>query len=83
MCTVLLHKHTHTHTHTHTQDTTEQTIYHLLFQCKLLGKERDKLIAGVSNTDNWPVSKSRLISEHFKLFSKFLHEIPLERLNEV
>ena len=61
----------------------EQTIDHLLFQCKLLGKERDKLIAGVSKTDNWPLSKSRLISEHFKLFSKFLHEIPLERLNEV
>ena len=61
----------------------EQTIDHLLFQCKLLGNERDKLIAVESKTDNWPLSKSRLISKHFKLFSKFLHEIPLESLNEV
>ena len=63
--------------------TTEQTIDHLLFQCELLGKERDKLILGVSKTDNWPLSKNRLISEHFQPFSKFIHEISLEKLNEM
>jgi hypothetical protein len=47
----------------------EQTIDHLLFQCELLGKERDKLILGVAKTDNWPLRKSRLISEHFQSFS--------------
>jgi hypothetical protein len=55
--------------------TMEQTIDHLLFQCELLGKERDKLISGVAKTDNWPISKNRLIREHFKSFSKFIHEI--------
>jgi len=45
--------------------TTEQTIDHLIFQCELLGKERDKLISGVSKTDNWSLSKNRLISQHF------------------
>jgi len=30
--------------------TTEQTIDHLIFQCELLGNERDKLISGVSKT---------------------------------
>ena len=63
--------------------TTEQNIDHLIFQCELLGKERDKLISGVSKTDNWPLSKNRLISEHFKSFSKFIHEISLEKLNEM
>ena len=62
---------------------TEQTIDHLLFQCELLGKERDKLIAGVAKTDNWPLSKSRLIHEHFRTFYKFIHEISLEKLNEM
>jgi len=62
---------------------TEQTIDHLLFQCELLGKERDKLIAGVAKTDNWPLSKSRLIHEHFRAFYKFIHEISLEKLNEM
>ena len=62
--------------------TTEQTTDHLIFQCEFLGKERDTLISGVSKTDNWPLSKNRLISEHFKSFSKFIHEISLEKLNE-
>jgi hypothetical protein len=51
----------------------EQTINHLLFQCELLGKERDKLISGVSKTDNWPLSKSRLIHEHFLSSSMRFH----------
>ena len=48
-------------------------------------KERDifhKIKTGVSKTDNWPFSKNRLISKHFKSFSKFIHEISLEKLNE-
>jgi hypothetical protein len=52
-------------------------------QCELLGKERDKLIAGVAKTDNWPLNKSRLIREHFRTFYKFIHEISLEKLNEM
>jgi hypothetical protein len=63
--------------------TTGQTIDHLIFQCELLGKERDTLIAGASKTDNWPLSKNRLIREHFKSFSKFIHEVSLEKLNEM
>jgi hypothetical protein len=62
--------------------TTEQTIDRLIFQCELLGRERDKLISGVAKTDNWPISRNRLILEHFKSFSKFIHEISLEKLNE-
>jgi hypothetical protein len=61
--------------------TSDQTIDHLLFQCDLLGKERDKLISGVLKTDNWPLRKSRLISEHYQSFSQFIYEISLERLN--
>jgi hypothetical protein len=49
----------------------------------MLGKERDKLILGVVKTDNWPISKNRLIREHFKSFSKFIREISLEKLNEM
>jgi hypothetical protein len=61
----------------------EQTVDHLLFQCELLGKERENLILGVAKTNNSPMSKRRLISEHFQLFYKFIHEISLEKLNEV
>jgi hypothetical protein len=61
----------------------EQTIDHLLFQCKRLGKERDKLISGVSKTDNRPLNKRRLIHEYFQSFPKFIHENSLETLNEM
>jgi hypothetical protein len=49
----------------------------------ILGKERDKLISGVSKTDNWPLRKRRLIQEHFQPFVKFIHDIPLESMSEV
>jgi hypothetical protein len=55
----------------------------LIFECELLGKERDKLISGVSKTDNWPLSKRRLIKEHFQPFVKFIHDISLESMSEV
>jgi hypothetical protein len=61
----------------------EQTVDHLSFQCELFRKERDNLILGVAKTDTWSLSKSTLICEHFQSFSKFIHEISLEKLNEV
>jgi hypothetical protein len=61
----------------------EQTVDRLLLQCELLGKERDNLILGVAKTNNWPLSKSRPICKHFQSFYKFIHEISLEKLNEV
>jgi hypothetical protein len=36
----------------------DQTIDHLLYECELLNKERDRLILTVSKTDVWPVSKN-------------------------
>jgi ribonuclease HI len=61
----------------------EQTVDHLLYVCELLQKERGKLILGVAKTNNWPISKRRLLSEHSQVFHKFSHEISLEQLNEV
>jgi hypothetical protein len=54
----------------------EQTVDLLLFQCELLGKERDNLILRVAKTDNWPMSKSRLyitILNYFISSSKRFH----------
>jgi hypothetical protein len=82
--------HTHIHTYIHTIDTPicpcrkeEQTVDHIIYVCELLQKERDKLILGVAKTNNWPISKRRLLSEHSQVFHKFIHELPLEKLNEV
>jgi hypothetical protein len=62
--------------------TTDQTIDHLLFECELLNKERDKLIPTVLKTDVWPISKNKLIRKRFKTFAKFTNQISFDKLNE-
>jgi hypothetical protein len=37
----------------------EQTVDHILFDCKLLDQERDSLKAAVIRSENWPVSKNK------------------------
>jgi hypothetical protein len=63
--------------------TKDQTILHLLFECELLNKERDRLILTVSKTDIWLTSKNELIRKHYKLFTKFTNEISFDKLNEL
>jgi hypothetical protein len=45
----------------------EQTTDHLLFDCELLDKERDKLIAYVLIEDDWPVRKREPIKKILKI----------------
>ena len=63
--------------------TTDQTIDHLLFECELLNKERDSLISTVLKTDIWPISKDKLIRNHFKTFAKFTNKMSFDNLNKV
>jgi hypothetical protein len=63
--------------------TKKQTIDYLLYECKLLNKEKDSLISIVLQTDVWPISKETLIRKHFKIFVKFTNEISFDNLNEV
>jgi hypothetical protein len=41
----------------------EQRVDRILFYCKLLEKERDRLVAAVLWSENWPVSKNELITK--------------------
>jgi hypothetical protein len=56
---------------------------HLLMECELLNKERDRLILTLSKTGVWPISKNELIRKYYKLFTKFTNEISFDKLNEV
>jgi hypothetical protein len=53
----------------------EQTIDHILFDCKLLQHERDSLKAAVLRSENCPVSRNILISKYSKNFNKFTDSI--------
>ena len=58
----------------------EQTIDHVLYDCKLLEQERGSLKAAVLRTENWPVSENKLINKFNKNFTKFTNNIPFDKL---
>jgi hypothetical protein len=60
----------------------DQTIDHLLFECELLQRERDSLIAAASKSDGWPTSKYTLIRKHYKTFARFRNQISFDKLKE-
>jgi hypothetical protein len=46
-----------------------QTTDYLLLECALLQEDRERLIAAVAKTDNWPIDKDKFIkntSSHFQ-----------------
>jgi hypothetical protein len=46
----------------------EQTVDHIMFDCKLLDQERDGLKAEVLRSENWLVSKNKLNNKFNKSF---------------
>jgi hypothetical protein len=58
----------------------EQTADHIIFECKLLEQERERLKAVVLRSENWPESKNKLINKFYKNFTKLANRIPLDKL---
>jgi hypothetical protein len=58
----------------------DQTVDHMLFEYKLLDQERDRLKAAVLRTENWPVSKNKLINKFNKSFKKFMNNTSFDKL---
>jgi hypothetical protein len=58
----------------------EQTVDHILFDCKLLAKERDRLVVAVLWSENWPVSANELITKYDKSFKKFTNDVAFDKL---
>ena len=46
----------------------DQTTDHLLYDCEILGKEREKLIAYRSREEDWPVRKRELVNKHKTIY---------------
>jgi hypothetical protein len=49
----------------------DQTTDHLIFECELLTKDRDRLMSTVIQANKWPTTKQDLIKIHYKDFTKF------------
>jgi hypothetical protein len=58
----------------------EQTIDHILYDCELVGKERDKLKVAVLRQEDWPVRKDVLISKYGKDFKEFTESISFNNI---
>jgi hypothetical protein len=58
----------------------DQTTDHLIFDCEILDKESEKLIAYTSREDDWPVRKCELVNKYLKQFSMFANSIEFEKL---
>ena len=57
-----------------------QTVDHLIYDCNILQREREKLISKVSKQDNWPVTKSDLVNKYIKYFPEFTNTIDFTKL---
>ena len=61
-------------------DEGEQSVDHILYECKLLEHERDRLKAAVIWSENWPVSKDKLSIKFYKNFKEFVNSILLDKV---
>jgi len=52
-----------------------QTMEHILLECATLQEDRERLIAEVAKTGDWPISKDMLIKKHYKAFAKFTKKL--------
>jgi len=57
-----------------------QTVDHLIYDCPILRREREKHISKVSKQDNWPVTKSDLVNKFIKHFLEFTNTIDFRKL---
>jgi len=61
-------------------DEDEQSVDHILYECKLLEHERDRLKAAVIRSENWPVSKDKLGITFYKIFKELENSILLDKV---
>ena len=55
----------------------EQTVEHIIYNCELQEQERDKLKAVVAKTEQWPISKTKLILKFYKELKQLTDNIVL------
>ena len=54
---------------------------HILYESRLLENDRDRLKAAVIRSENWSVSKDKLIIKFYKNFKEFTNNISLDKVS--
>ena len=58
----------------------DQTVDHIIYDCKLLEQEISRLKAVVILTDKWPVSRDKLSTKFYRYFKEFTNNIQLDKV---
>jgi len=61
-------------------DEGERSVDHILYECKILEHERDRLKAATIRSENWPVSKDKHNIKFYKIFKEFANGILLDKV---
>jgi hypothetical protein len=57
----------------------DQSVDHILFDCKLLEHDRGRLKAVVTRSEKWLVSRDKLNIKFYKYFKEFTNNIKLDK----
>ena len=57
----------------------DQTVDHIIYSCKLQEQERDRLKAAITKSEQWPVSKNKLVLKYYDNFKRFTDNIVLNK----
>jgi hypothetical protein len=61
----------------------EQTTNHLVFNCKILCKQRNEMIKQIKYTcGNWPMTNETLVNDYLQIFVKFVKSIDFQTCND-
>jgi hypothetical protein len=58
----------------------EQSEDHILYECKLFEKEKDRLKAAVRLSESWLISRNKLYTKYYKSFKEFTQNIELDKV---
>jgi hypothetical protein len=53
----------------------QETVQHIIFDCPLLQKEREKLKAVVKMSENWSVGCNKLAVQYHRIFKEYIDNI--------
>jgi len=60
-------------------DKGEQTVDHIIYSCNIQEQERDRLKAVITRSEQWPISKNKLVLKYYKTFKQFTDNIVLNK----
>jgi len=52
---------------------------HIIYSCNLQEQERDRLKAVITRSEQWPISKTKLVLKYYKNLKQFTDSIVLNK----